>query len=146
MRRSRSETARRGSTGRRTRIAHRQPSRRRSHPAPTPRIARSIRRELSGPGGGIYRYRGDTYYGGGQWLLLTSSLAWHDAVSGHGNGIDLQAWVRAQAHPNGDLPEQVTEAPQDTTMIDPWVRRWGPIATPLLWSHAMYVIAEAAAL
>jgi hypothetical protein len=30
-------------------------------------------------------------------------------------------------------------------MIDPWVRRWGPVATPLLWSHAMQLIAEAAA-
>jgi hypothetical protein len=29
-------------------------------------------------------------------------------------------------------------------MIEPWVRRWGPVATPLLWSHAMFVIAEAA--
>ena len=30
-------------------------------------------------------------------------------------------------------------------MVQPWVRRWGPAATPLLWSHAMYLIAEAAA-
>jgi hypothetical protein len=29
-------------------------------------------------------------------------------------------------------------------MIEPWIRRWGRIATPLLWSHAMFLIAEAA--
>ncbi len=29
-------------------------------------------------------------------------------------------------------------------MIAPWVERWGPVATPLLWSHAMYLIMEEA--
>jgi GH15 family glucan-1,4-alpha-glucosidase len=107
----------------------------------------AIRRELSGPGGGIYRYRGDTYYGGGQWLLLTSSLVWHDIASGTTDGVGArEAWVRDQALPNGDLPEQVTGHAQDVSMIEPWVRRWGPVATPLLWSHAMYVIAKVASL
>jgi GH15 family glucan-1,4-alpha-glucosidase len=50
--------------------------------------------------------------------------------------------VRAQALPNGDLPEQVTGHAQDASMVEPWVRRWGQVATPLLWSHAMYLIAE----
>jgi hypothetical protein len=30
-------------------------------------------------------------------------------------------------------------------MTAPWLERWGPVATPLLWSHAMYLIAEVAA-
>ena len=105
----------------------------------------AVRRDLTGPGGGLYRYRGDSYYGGGQWLLLTSTLAWHDAVTGDGDPAPGQAWVRAQATPGADLPEQVTEHPQDSTMVEPWQRRWGPVATPLLWSHAMYLVAEAAA-
>jgi GH15 family glucan-1,4-alpha-glucosidase len=107
-----------------------------------PRMAatvESIRRDLTGPEGGVYRYRGDTYYGGGEWLLLTSSLAWHDAVVGNPSPHE---WVRAQALPNGDLPEQVTGHAQDASMVEPWVRRWGQVATPLLWSHAMYLIAE----
>lgn len=101
----------------------------------------TIRRELTGPRGGVYRYRGDTYYGGGEWLLLTSSLAWHDAVVG--GPVDHE-WVRAQALPSGHLPEQVTDHAQDPSMVEPWVRRWGNVATPLLWSHAMYLIAESA--
>lgn len=106
----------------------------------------AVRRELTGPDGGVYRYRGDTYYGGGEWLLLTSSLAWHDALTGNAEGFERsRAWVRAQALPNGDLPEQVTTHAQTPAMVEPWRRRWGPIATPLLWSHAMYLIAEAAA-
>lgn len=105
---------------------------------------RAVHSDLVAPSGGVYRYLGDTYYGGGEWLLLASSLAWHEAVLGnHGAATELQDWVRAQARPNGDMPEQVTGAAQEPAMVDPWVVRWGPVATPLLWSHAMYVIAEA---
>lgn len=106
-----------------------------------------VRRDLTAPGGGVYRYLGDTYYGGGEWLLLTSSLAWHDALTGNAATFERsRAWVRAQARPNGDLPEQVVTAAQDEAMIEPWRRRWGEVATPLLWSHAMYLIVEATAL
>jgi GH15 family glucan-1,4-alpha-glucosidase len=112
------------------------------HPLIVETVA-AVRRELAGPGGGVYRYLGDTYYGGGQWLLLTSSLAWHLARVGDREGaVAAQDWVRAQALPNGDLPEQVTERSQDPSMIEPWIEKWGPVATPLLWSHAMYLIAE----
>ena len=44
-------------------------------PLDDPRIeatVEAVRRELTGPDGGIYRYRGDTYFGGGEWLLLTT--------------------------------------------------------------------------
>jgi GH15 family glucan-1,4-alpha-glucosidase len=105
-----------------------------------------VKRQLSGPSGGVYRYRGDTYYGGGEWLLLTSSLAWHDAVAGDAASAgELRAWVRAQARENGDLPEQVTRASQLAEEVEPWLERWGPVATPLLWSHAMFLISEAVA-
>jgi len=104
----------------------------------------AVRRDLTGPGGGLYRYLGDSYYGGGQWLLLTSTLAWHDAVTGDGDATSAQDWVRAQVTPDGDLPEQVTDHAQDPTMLEPWQRRWGSVATPLLWSHAMYLVAERA--
>jgi isomaltose glucohydrolase len=103
----------------------------------------AVERDLQGPGGGVYRYLGDTYYGGGQWLLLTSSLAWHHARTGNlDRAAAAQDWVRAQALQNGDLPEQVTGHSQDPMMIAPWIERWGPVASPLLWSHAMYLIAE----
>lgn len=105
----------------------------------------AVRDELAGPGGGVYRFRGDTYFGGGQWLLLTSWLAWHHALAGEVEAATAsQEWVRAQALPNGDLPEQVATHAQDPTMVAPWVERWGAVATPLLWSHAMYLIASAA--
>jgi GH15 family glucan-1,4-alpha-glucosidase len=105
----------------------------------------AVKHQLVGPGGGVYRYLGDTYFGGGEWLLLASSLAWHELATGGGDASELRAWVRAQASPNGDLPEQVTGHAQDSTMIAPWVERWGPVANPLLWSHAMFLITEGVA-
>jgi GH15 family glucan-1,4-alpha-glucosidase len=42
----------------------------------------AVRAGLVGPGGGVYRYRGDSYYGGGQWILLTCWLGWLDALAG----------------------------------------------------------------
>jgi len=43
------------------------------------------------------------------------------------------------------LPEQVTVASQFPDEVEPWLERWGPVATPLLWSHAMFLISETAA-
>jgi GH15 family glucan-1,4-alpha-glucosidase len=118
-------------------------------PPDDPRIERTvngIRAELLRPGGGVYRYLGDTYYGGGEWILLTCSLGWHEAcVGGRESIAPLREWVRSTARPNGDLPEQVTAHAQEPGMVAPWVARWGPVATPLLWSHAMYLVLEEAA-
>jgi len=106
----------------------------------------AIRSDLHRPGGGIYRYLGDTYYGGGEWILLACSLGWHEARRGNSDVVEaIREWVRAQAGPNGDLPEQVSHHSQSPEMIAPWIEQWGPIASPLLWSHAMYVIMDLAA-
>jgi isomaltose glucohydrolase len=102
----------------------------------------AVRRDLIGPSGGVRRYLGDTYFGGGEWILLSCSLAWHELLTGLGDGADMREWVREQALPNGDLPEQTISHPQDPKMVEPWVKQWGPVATPLLWSHAMFLIVE----
>lgn len=103
--------------------------------------AARIEQELVGPGGGVRRYLGDTFYGGGDWILLTAWLGWYRAARGDLAGaIAARSWVEAHATAGGLLPEQVTGAPQDAGMVDPWIRRWGPVATPLLWSHAMYLV------
>jgi isomaltose glucohydrolase len=118
-------------------------------PIDDPRIeatVEAVRHDLHRPGGGVYRYRGDSYYGGGEWILLACSLAWYELGRGNADAAQqLRDWVRAQALPNGDLPEQVTGRAQWPEMYAPWLERWGPVATPLLWSHAMYLIVESAA-
>ena len=110
------------------------------------RTVEELREDLAGPGGGLYRYLGDTYYGGGQWVLLTCWLAWYDAVVGRRADFEVRRrWVVQQATAELDLPEQILTEVQDPRMVEPWEKRWGPVANPLLWSHAMYLIMSEAA-
>lgn len=54
-------------------------------PADDPIMQRTVARiieELSGPSGGVRRYRRGTFYGGGEWVLLTASLGTHMAAIG----------------------------------------------------------------
>jgi GH15 family glucan-1,4-alpha-glucosidase len=105
------------------------------------RTAQRVADELTGPTGGVRRYLGDTYYGGGEWVLLTAWLGWHRARIGDLSGAGaLLRWVEAAFTPDGRLPEQLTSHPQAADMVAPWVDKWGPVATPLLWSHAMHLI------
>jgi len=94
-------------------------------------------------GGGLRRYRADTYYGGGEWVLLTAWLAWHKRRLGDDAGAArLLAWVDEQRGSDGALPEQVPGADCHPYFLDYWTTNWGPSAGPLLWSHAMVVAAR----
>jgi isomaltose glucohydrolase len=90
--------------------------------------------------GGVHRYAGDSYYGGGEWLLLAALLGSCFAASGRDEDAQAQlAWVAAHATPEGDLPEQTAERLLAPAEYERWVNQWGPAASPLLWSHAMYM-------
>jgi GH15 family glucan-1,4-alpha-glucosidase len=92
-------------------------------------------------GGGVHRYAADTYYGGGQWVLLTAWLGWYLALIGRREeAATLLEWVQAQGTADGWLPEQVPLGLNNASYYEPWRARWGDIASPLLWSHAMYII------
>ena len=41
-----------------------------------------VRQELYRPDGGVWRYQGDTFYGGSQWILLAASLGWATLAMG----------------------------------------------------------------
>ena len=100
-----------------------------------------IKSDLQGDSGGLYRYAWDSYYGGGQWLLLTAWLGWVYAVNNKPlEAKSIKKWIRSQALSNGDLPEQVSKDLIEPNKLQFWVERRGPIATPLLWSHAKFLI------
>ncbi|NLX08179.1 MAG: glycoside hydrolase family 15 protein [Chloroflexi bacterium] len=100
-----------------------------------------IERDLHRPGGGVYRYAADTYYGGGEWILLTAWLAWVYAERGEPDRArPLLDWIAAQAGPDGALPEQVPDHRLFPDRYAEWEAKWGTIARPLLWSHAMWLI------
>jgi GH15 family glucan-1,4-alpha-glucosidase len=91
--------------------------------------------------GGVKRYSEDTYYGGGRWILLSAFLGLYYIRMGRKEeAAILREWIAAQSFGDGSLPEQVTDRVNDPSMIQPWVERWGKVATPLLWSHAMFLI------
>jgi GH15 family glucan-1,4-alpha-glucosidase len=96
-------------------------------------------------GGGVHRYAADTYYGGGEWLLLTAWLGWYYTQIGtYDKAIAAKKWVEDQADEQGNLPEQIPATLNDPDYYEPWRRRWGDIALPLLWSHAQYIILSVA--
>ena len=109
-----------------------------------PRFVETVRRvgeELAVPDGGVRRYLGDTFYGGGEWILLTAWYGWvQQALGRHDGALAALEWVEEQATAQLDLPEQVSDHPQSPVHVAEWVDRWGPVATPLLWSHAMYLV------
>jgi GH15 family glucan-1,4-alpha-glucosidase len=104
---------------------------------------RQIEHDICGPGGGVYRYRDDTYFGGGQWPLLTAWLGWVYVQLGRiDDARTLRDWIVRQATHDGHMPEQVDGHLLEPSMYAGWVEKWGDPANPLLWSHAMYLILE----
>ena len=100
-----------------------------------------IERRLVSPGGGVHRHPGDTYYGGGEWLLLTAFLGLHELRLGRVEAARSRLdWIAAHATPEGALPEQSQDHLLHPERYDEWVERWGPPPSPLLWSHAMFLL------
>ncbi len=107
------------------------------------RTVARIERELCAPTGGVHRHLDDVYYGGGAWVLLALWLAWYYLEIGNVQHADeLIRWSEAQTDSTLNLPEQVNSAMLAPAHYEVWVERRGPIANPLLWSHAMYLIAR----
>ena len=99
----------------------------------------AIDKELN-VGGGVHRYRADTFFGGGQWPLLSCMLGLTFAAAGERDrALDQLRWAAHTATLRGELPEQVAEHLLAPEKQQEWIDRWGPVATPLLWSHAMYI-------
>jgi len=105
---------------------------------------RHIESDLVGSGGGVHRYRADTFYGGGQWVLLTALLGQYYAAVGDMDRARRSLGVledHADAH--GLFPEQWSTGVLAPTRVREWVELWGPVAKPLLWSHAEYLHLQA---
>jgi GH15 family glucan-1,4-alpha-glucosidase len=100
-----------------------------------------IIKQLASQEGGLKRYATDTYFGGGEWILLSAWLGWAACEAGDNHTARKQLnWIESQADIRGFLPEQVPHHLNSAKFYKHWVERWGPIASPLLWSHAQYLI------
>ena len=90
--------------------------------------------------GGVHRYLDDTFFGGGQWPLLSCMLGLAYAAAGDTERAHAQLeWAARTETAEGFLPEQVGDHLLAPEREQEWIDRWGPVATPLLWSHAMVV-------
>ncbi|MEO8286150.1 MAG: glycoside hydrolase family 15 protein [Chloroflexota bacterium] len=91
--------------------------------------------------GGTHRYMLDTYYGGGEWTLLSAWLGWYFAEVGNSERArEYLQWVARQADEKDDLPEQATGHLLFPERYAEWEKLWGQVAKPLVWSHAMYLL------
>jgi isomaltose glucohydrolase len=89
--------------------------------------------------GGTHRYLADTFYGGGQWPLLSCMVGLaHVRLGNRERARELLHWAASTVTAEGSMPEQVGWHRNDPTYTQEWLDRWGPVATPLLWSHAMF--------
>ena len=103
-------------------------------------VATAAAIELRLSRGGVYRHPHDSYYGGGEWLLLAALLGWYYAKIGRReDAFTRLTWIAEQADAEANLPEQVSDHLLVPDAYDGWRQRWGPIASPLLWSHAMFL-------
>lgn len=94
--------------------------------------------------GGVHRHLADVFYGGGEWILLAALLGSYYAAVGDLDPARAQRdWILAQAGPDDLLPEQVSHHLLHPEHLSEWRMRWGPIARPLLWSHAMFLNLDA---
>jgi GH15 family glucan-1,4-alpha-glucosidase len=99
-----------------------------------------IEQDLIGASGGVHRYRHDTFYGGGEWVLLTALLGeYYTATGDLAAARRCQNFIEGAANQQGELPEQVSQAVLHPEYLAPWLARWGNVACPLLWSHAAYL-------
>jgi GH15 family glucan-1,4-alpha-glucosidase len=88
--------------------------------------------------GGVHRFRADTFFGGGRWPLLSCFLGLaYSAARDRESARRLLDWAASTANDEGMLPEQVDGHLLAPEYRQEWLDRWGPVATPLLWSHAM---------
>ncbi len=88
---------------------------------------------------GTHRFAADTYYGGGQWPLLSCFLGLaHLAAGDRDRAVGLYRWAAATER-DGSMPEQVADHLLAPEFVDVWVDRWGTSADPLLWSYAMFL-------
>ena len=100
-----------------------------------------VKKDLTSKEGGVKRYLSDTYYGGGEWLLLSACLGWVACSAGDIPFANhLLTWIESQATVDLELPEQVAKNLNNPAYLQVWTDRWGSVATPLLWSHAQYLI------
>lgn len=92
-------------------------------------------------GYGVHRYCRDTYYGGGEWLIMSCWLGWYYSLAGKPDKAqEILEWIESQANEYEELPEQSFEHIYDGSYFTKWSDMFGKPAVPSIWTHALYLI------
>lgn len=103
-------------------------------------LLEDIESTLVSEDGGVYRYKDDSYFGGGEWPVLTALLGWCYVKLGRiDDARQKLEWCESHMQNNGWLPEQKSEHMLHPEQYRFWVEKWGEPANPLLWSQAMFI-------
>lgn len=99
----------------------------------------AIETTLGAPG--VHRHPRDVYYGGGAWPVLAGFWGLGQLRLGNRSKAELALrWIELCADAKGNLPEQIPENLLAPEFLEIWQRDRGLIATPLVWSHAVYLL------
>jgi GH15 family glucan-1,4-alpha-glucosidase len=91
--------------------------------------------------GGVHRYPEDAYYGGGEWTILSAWLGlYYCETKQSEKARKMLEWIESKANERGELAEQILDHVNNILYIRKWKSLWGEVASPVLWSHAMYLI------
>ncbi|MCG8452741.1 MAG: glycoside hydrolase family 15 protein [Spirochaetales bacterium] len=104
--------------------------------------AHEVEQQLrEGGTGGVRRFLGDEYYGGGEWIFTSALLALHALKEGKiEKAIELRQWIENQFDSQGFLPEQIQGPQINWEKQRHWFKKWGTPMSPNLRSHAMHLI------
>ncbi len=101
-------------------------------------VISAIEEKLVSEDGGVYRYKDDSYFGGGEWPVLTCMLGWYYLKTNRYDAArDKLNWSLSLMQPNGWIAEQSSKHLLHPDSYQEWENKWGRPANPLLWSEAM---------
>ena len=101
-------------------------------------ISERIERDLNNDGG-VKRYPGDEFYGGGTWPVLSALQGIHYLHEGNLFGaLRNYEWILQTQDDNFNLIEQVPDF--NSEKCNDWCEMWGEPTSPLLMGHGLTIV------
>ncbi len=101
-------------------------------------ISERVERDLN-KGGGVKRYPGDEFYGGGMWPMLSALQGIYLLYKGDVCGaLRNYEWILKTQDANFNLIEQVPDF--NSEKCDAWYEMWGEPTSPLLMGHGITIV------
>lgn len=101
-------------------------------------VSERVERDLN-KDGGVKRYPGDEFYGGGRWPMLSALQGIHLLYKGDINGALRNCeWILQMQDAGFNLIEQVPNL--NSEKYSAWCKMWGEPTSPLLMGHGFTIV------